>query len=386
MLQTPGRGGPAARLLVLRRVVRHRATWWGLIGIVALLVALVSAAATGADTVPSGPGGSASLNVDPGGQQRGASTDIVSADGTSGVHVQWNAACPDTSPPGTAPGNYWSVQASVKREDGTTAVYDSAAYGPGPPTSAPPGQNSFDLQVNMRRDPSGKPVPRETFTWTVTLICHNQATTIGSGTFTLCSGATAASTDAKDFIKSIERGECHKVTRKNGTTKTVCDAVALKEYNDSAGHCTIGWGHKLHDGKCECTDPAAACTNKAEDAHPSGGTEPIYKGITEQEASKLLDQDVSTAESLVTPRLSKPVNQCQFDGLTDFFFNIGRQALYRNAAKKDFAPSHIAMDLRDGDYAKVPADMLRYDKNNPELHRRRQMDADTFATQDCNGC
>jgi GH24 family phage-related lysozyme (muramidase) len=345
------------------------------LGIFAAL-ALSAGAVAAAPALPDGPPPDSASVSPSGGQARGDSTVVVSNAGIGGVVVDWSASCPLAD--GQMPiSHYWYVSVQINHADGDSEVYQSEAV-----TSDASASGQFRLVVKMKPK-----LDRETFDAHVNLNCNGAMKEIKQQQFALCRGASGASDDAKKFIKGIEKGECHKVERKNGKgRKTVCDAVALTEYNDSKGHCTIGWGHKLHDGKCECPDPDKPCTNKKENAKPPGGDHTFHQGITKADAQSLLDDDVAEAETLFKSLPDQPVNQCQFDGLADFFFNEGRSALYRNAKNKDYAPSRIKSDLIAGAYAKIPEDILRYDKKSKPLHERRQMDADTFGKADCGGC
>jgi GH24 family phage-related lysozyme (muramidase) len=339
-------------------------------------LALTAGAVIAAPALPDAPAADSATVAPSGGQARGDSTEVISGAGTGGVVIDWNAGCPLES--GQMPiSHYWSVSAHIYHEDGSSEVYQSSAQ-----SRVESATGRFELVVQMK-----KGLDRENFTAHVTLTCNGQDKEIQQQQFSLCRGAGGASADAKNYIKGIEKGECHRVERKNGKgTKKVCDAVALTEYNDSKGHCTIGWGHKLHDGNCECPDPDKACANKKENAKPPGGDHTYHQGITKDDAKALLDDDVAEAEKIFKSLPDQPINQCQFDGLADFFFNEGRSALFHNAKKKDFSPSQIKADLVAGAYAKVPDDILLYDKKSKPLHERRQMDADTFGKADCGGC
>jgi lysozyme len=70
-------------------------------------------------------------------------------------------------------------------------------------------------------------------------------------------------------------------------------------YNDVAGFPTIGYGHKLTPGE----------------------SFPI--GITEAQATALLEQDVQGAEAAVARLVKVALTQGQFDALVDFVYNVG---------------------------------------------------------------
>lgn len=81
-----------------------------------------------------------------------------------------------------------------------------------------------------------------------------------------------------------------------------------KLYNDSADHCTIGYGHLVHRGKV------------GSKLHPERFFLP---SITKSIANSLLRIDVMEAEFYVNAYTPMQLNQNQFDALVCFVFNIG---------------------------------------------------------------
>lgn len=337
------------------------------------LAGLAFAPATTADSScqpPAGPSGDngGCVQFSPGNQERGSAW-VTS--GSAGGSIDFSAYCPEPSPPPND-GNFWGITVGLTDQNGHHMGDD---YFAGPDYEGATYTDSYPFIATI---PDGEST--DTWTWAVTLECDGMTTTIGSGSFTLCRGATKASQAGKDFIKMNEnRGVC----KKQGGVK-VCGQPCLNTYDDGSakpcgrngkGNCTIGWGHKVHNGPCECTDPAATCTNDDEDD--------FYKGIDEREADRLFDDDVSAKEAIFNKLPSLPLNQCQFDALTDFFFNEGRGPLYANGTRG--APSKIVKALRSGDYDAIPGDILQYDKKNPALHQRREADASMFGGA-CDGC
>lgn len=89
-----------------------------------------------------------------------------------------------------------------------------------------------------------------------------------------------------------------------------------KPYNDDGsdvgdpnarGHCTIGIGHKIHDGPCD---------GRASEA-------PFASGISEAQAIALLRIDIVSYERTVDRLLRRPVAQHEYDALVDFTYNTG---------------------------------------------------------------
>jgi len=107
---------------------------------------------------------------------------------------------------------------------------------------------------------------------------------------------------------------------------------------DSAGHDTIGYGHKLTK------------EDKAQGTYTG-------KTLTKDEAEALLKEDLKKAEDCVKKHVTVPLTQDQFDALVDFVFNLGCAA---------FAGSTLLKKLNAGDYASVPAQLARWNKATVE--------------------
>lgn len=107
------------------------------------------------------------------------------------------------------------------------------------------------------------------------------------------------------------------------------EGVELDPYRDPAGIWTIGVGHVIRDGE-----------------------EWMRGGITKVQALALLDEDVRWAEEAVhSLGLDRPLEQHELDALACFCFNIGARA---------FSGSTMARKLKAGDYACVPAELMRW--------------------------
>jgi len=79
-----------------------------------------------------------------------------------------------------------------------------------------------------------------------------------------------------------------------------------KPYNDAAGHATIGYGHLLHYGGLTKED-----------------NETYKNGITEEEATILLKQDVDKHAIIVENAITVKLTQREYDALVIFAFNTG---------------------------------------------------------------
>jgi lysozyme len=128
-------------------------------------------------------------------------------------------------------------------------------------------------------------------------------------------------------------------------------------YDDPAGNCTIGYGHLVHLG-------------------PTDGSEPtdLQAGISRARALRLLRADAEGAAGAVRSRVTVPLSQCQFDALVSFAYNVGAGA---------FAGSTLLRLLNGGAYDAVPAQLARWTKAGgrtlPGLARRRAAEGALFA-------
>ena len=143
--------------------------------------------------------------------------------------------------------------------------------------------------------------------------------------------------------------------RKNmETSKTGLDLIKhfegceLYAYKCPAGVWTIGYGH-------------------------TKGVEPGMQ-ITEQDAEDMLKEELIEYESYINDLVTVGLNQNQFDAMVSWVYNLGAGNL---------KASTLLKVLNAGDYAGVPAQIMRWNKAGGKvlegLTRRRQAEADLFA-------
>jgi len=103
------------------------------------------------------------------------------------------------------------------------------------------------------------------------------------------------------------------------------EGLRLDAYQDTGGTWTIGYGH----------------------------TEGVKQGdkITQDQATAYLKSDVHAAEECVSSAVKVQLTDNQYGALVSFAYNIGCDA---------FCSSTLLKNLNTGDYAGVPAQMLRW--------------------------
>lgn len=113
---------------------------------------------------------------------------------------------------------------------------------------------------------------------------------------------------------------------------------APKPYKDSAGKCTIGWGHLVKEGEV-CPDM-----------------------INVTQGEEYLRKDIADAEWAVNSTVSAPLTQQQFDALVVFLFNIGPTA---------WSKSETLKILNRGEYHRIPARLMMWSKiTNPNTGKK----------------
>jgi len=139
---------------------------------------------------------------------------------------------------------------------------------------------------------------------------------------------------------------------------TECEGFRSHCYDDSAGYCTVGYGHLVHRGATG-TDPS--------------GEAAFTDGLSEIAALELLRGDLAIAESAVKRCVKQPLLQRAFDALVSFVYNVGETA---------FAGSTLLRVLNRGDWVLVPAQFHRWTHAGGKvvagLVKRRRLEANMF--------
>ena len=118
------------------------------------------------------------------------------------------------------------------------------------------------------------------------------------------------------------------------------EGFKLQVYKDSAGLPTIGVGHLLT--RSELTSGKIVI---------NGVPVKYSGGLTQQQVTDLLAQDVVPAQQAVNTGVKVALNQNQFDALVSFTFNVGNGA---------FLGSTLLKVLNQGQYDQVPTQLLRW--------------------------
>ena len=97
--------------------------------------------------------------------------------------------------------------------------------------------------------------------------------------------------------------------------------------------------------------------------------------ITEHQAEEMLKSELHEYEGYINNLVTVELNQNQFDAMVSWVYNLGGGNL---------KASTLLKVLNAGDYAGVPAQMMRWNKAGGKvlegLTRRRQAEADLFGT------
>lgn len=131
-------------------------------------------------------------------------------------------------------------------------------------------------------------------------------------------------------------------------------------YDDAGGHCTIGYGHLIHRGRCTPDDVRR------------------WGSLSRDRAVALLWQDAATYAAGVRAALpDTPLAQHEFDALVSLSYNIGNGGFASSSVRSRLA-------LERPDRAAVPDLMLRWVSSSgmtlPGLQRRRVNEGRLFRT------
>jgi lysozyme len=130
------------------------------------------------------------------------------------------------------------------------------------------------------------------------------------------------------------------------------EGLRLKAYQDIVGKWTIGYGHLIN---------------------PTVEDYLMDRDISEPLAERILKLDLVDAENCVLKNVKVPLDQCQFDALVDFVFNLGCGALER---------STLLILLNQGRYSSAAEQFVRWNKAGGKevagLTKRREAERKLF--------
>ncbi len=134
-------------------------------------------------------------------------------------------------------------------------------------------------------------------------------------------------------------------------------------YDDAAGYPTIGIGHLLSEEE----------QNTGHIMIEGVLVDWGWEGLSDDEAFRLLNDDLQWAQDAVNKNVKVFLLQNQFDTLVSFVFNIG---------ETNFRSSTLLKVLNETDYAEVPNQLKRWNKAGGKTLRglkiRRQHEIDQW--------
>jgi len=143
--------------------------------------------------------------------------------------------------------------------------------------------------------------------------------------------------------------EARTISNAGITLITDFEGFSSCKYKDPVGLWTIGYGHLIKPG------------------------EKFNKCISKAEATKILKQDLNTAESCVNRYVKTSINQHQFDALVSFTYNLGCGSL---------ASSTLLKKVNARKFSQVCSELLLWVHGNgkvlPGLVRRRKAECKLF--------
>jgi GH24 family phage-related lysozyme (muramidase) len=187
---------------------------------------------------------------------------------------------------------------------------------------------------------------------------------VRTGTRGLVSGVPRCDLDAPPVGRSTTaarlRGSDLQFSAAGAAFVAAYEGYRATAYDDAGGHCTIGYGHLIHRGRCSTQDARR------------------WGSLDRDRAVALLWQDAETyAAGVRTALPDTPLAQHEFDALVSLSYNIGNGGFRSSSVR-----SRLAQDRPD--YAAVPAMMLRWVSSSgitlPGLQRRRVNEGQLFRT------
>nr|VFK40539.1 MAG: Phage-related lysozyme (muramidase), GH24 family [Candidatus Kentron sp. SD]VFK46051.1 MAG: Phage-related lysozyme (muramidase), GH24 family [Candidatus Kentron sp. SD] len=129
-----------------------------------------------------------------------------------------------------------------------------------------------------------------------------------------------------------------------------------KPYTDSAGHCTIGYGHLIKLAPCDGAEP-----------------EEFKKGITKDQQIQILRADLAIAERAVMELVDVDLTDGQYAALCSFVFSVGH---------KRFRNSTLRKRINAQEYEEIPSQFRLWvwggGKKLPTLLKRREKEIELF--------
>ena len=147
---------------------------------------------------------------------------------------------------------------------------------------------------------------------------------------------------------NIKSPQVHKINQAGIDLIKKSEGCRLVVYKDIVGKPTVGYGHM---------------------------SERMVVGskITQEDADKLLEQDLIAAESAVTNNVKAPLSENQFAALVSFVFNLGAGALIK---------STLLVKLNSKDYLSCAEEFQKWNHAGgavvEDLTRRRLAEAELF--------
>jgi len=124
-------------------------------------------------------------------------------------------------------------------------------------------------------------------------------------------------------------------------------------YKDTSGRPTIGYGHLIKAGE-------------------------VFGAVSNLDATNLLSGDVLWSENVVNTMVTVTINQCQFDALVDFVYNLG-SGNFQKSTLLSYINNNETMD-------KIVAQIIVWDRSanviNQGLLNRRNAEAKLYSTGD----